>query len=119
MTSANITCQILVLGSTGSGRTTLIKTILDENNQIKCLNKHLTFIKTLTFETNDKSCHEIQEFIRNDLLSIHAIWLWLHYQLDIDENLLNQLKMLPRIPSFIILNKLDFLQNLFSCQSKL
>ncbi|CAF1269822.1 unnamed protein product [Rotaria sordida] len=32
MTSANITCQILVLGSTGSGRTTLIKTILDENN---------------------------------------------------------------------------------------
>ncbi|CAF4194255.1 unnamed protein product [Rotaria sordida] len=82
MTSANITCQILVLGSTGSGRTTLIKTIL--------------------------------EFIRNDLLSIHAIWLWLHYQLDIDENLLNQLKMLPHMKYFNDTNQKyfpDYFQN--------
>ncbi|CAF3449070.1 unnamed protein product, partial [Rotaria sp. Silwood2] len=116
---------------TGSGRTTLIKKIIGENivhetisgtnyEQIKCLDKHLTFIKTSTFETNDKSWYEVQEFIRNDLLPIHAIWLLLHYQSDIDENLLNQLKMLPRAPSFIILNKTDFLQShSFCCQSEL
>ncbi|CAF4575246.1 unnamed protein product [Rotaria sp. Silwood1] len=130
MTSTNITCQILVLGSIGSGRTTLIKTIIGENivhetisgtkyEQIKYLDKHLTFIKISTFETNDHSWHEVQKFIRNNLLPIHAIWLLLHYQSDVDENLLNQLKILPHVPSSIILNKADFLQNLFSSQSEL
>ncbi|CAF1346617.1 unnamed protein product [Rotaria sp. Silwood1] len=84
MTSTNITCQILVLGSIGSGRTTLIKTIIGENivhetisgtkyEQIKYLDKHLTFIKISTFETNDHIWHEVQQFIRNNLLPIHAI----------------------------------------------
>ncbi|CAF3918368.1 unnamed protein product, partial [Rotaria sp. Silwood1] len=38
---------------------------------------------------------------------------------NVDENLLNQLKILPHVPLFIILNKADFLQNLFSSQSEL
>ncbi|CAF2941257.1 unnamed protein product [Rotaria sp. Silwood2] len=130
MASAKTERRILVLGSADSGRTTLIKTICGENiqyetmpgmeyEQIKCLDKHLTFIETPEFKRNKKSWDEIQEFIRNDLLPIHAIWLVLHYQYDIDDNALKTLTMLPYLPSFIILNHADFLQTSFYCRQEL
>ncbi|CAF3077571.1 unnamed protein product [Rotaria sp. Silwood2] len=124
MASAKTEHRILVLGSPYSGRTTLIKTICGGNiqyetvpgmqyEQIKCLDNDLTFIETAGFKTN-----EIQELIRNDLFQIHAIWLVLNYEFDIDDNELKTLTMLLYLPSFIILNHADLLQTFFHCRQE-